>query len=76
MIVISKYTELSPIIRKTKIGADTLESSVCNMKIKAFPLACFSLLMLSCSVFAMAGATVSSLLSVAIYLMMAPHAKG
>jgi len=46
------------------------------MKIKAFPLACFSLLMLSCSIFAFAGAPVSSVLSVAIYAIAAPHAKG
>jgi hypothetical protein len=46
------------------------------MKIEAFPLACFSLLMLSCSIFAFAGAPVSSVLSAVIYMAAAPHAKG
>jgi hypothetical protein len=45
------------------------------MNLKAYPLACFSVLMLSCSVFAFVGAPVSSVLSVAIYLMAAPHAE-
>jgi hypothetical protein len=46
------------------------------MNLKAHSLACFSLLMLSCSIFAFAGAPVSSLLSVGIYLAAAPHAEG
>ncbi len=46
------------------------------MNLKSYPLTCFSLLMLSCSVFAFVGAPVSSLLSVVIYLVAAPHAEG